>query len=117
MGKINLEQARPGMILKEPLRKASGIVLFGEGTQLNESILRRMKQWRIKQIIVQGEESGEDQAVEKTILNPDAFEKARKQIFEELDHRFEGYEKDLIMMVIKEAALEHLISHVAVDRQ
>jgi len=117
MGKISLERARAGMILKKRLSDKSGKVLLDAGTQLTGKMLRRLKKSGINEIVVEEEKAVEDQAAEKTAPDQDKLEKARKKIIEELDHRFEGFEQDSTMTAIKEAALQHLSSRISENEE
>jgi hypothetical protein len=54
MQKVPLEKAAKGMILDKPIVRGNGVVLMGEGTELNEQLIERLKALDITRVTVKG---------------------------------------------------------------
>jgi hypothetical protein len=52
MQKIPLSVARSGMLLAEPVCRASGMIVVGQGCELNEFLLSRLKEMGIDSVVV-----------------------------------------------------------------
>ena len=62
MQKIPIDKAAEGMVLAKPIERENGVVLMGEGTELNEQIIERLKGLDIQKITVKGRPlGGEDE--------------------------------------------------------
>jgi hypothetical protein len=90
MQKIPLGKAAEGMILAKPIARESGLVLMGEGTELNEQLIERLKGLDIKKVTVKGKPlGGED-------------EKSVEVLIAELDERFTPVSSDKLCVQIKD---------------
>ncbi|EGJ51446.1 hypothetical protein Desaf_3149 [Desulfocurvibacter africanus subsp. africanus str. Walvis Bay] len=58
MHKIPLSVAKAGMLLAEPVCRASGMVVVGQGCELNEFLLSRLKEMGIDSVVVVSTEIG-----------------------------------------------------------
>ena len=88
MQKIPLEKAAEGMILDKPIVRGNGVVLMGEGTELNEQLIERLKSLDIAKITVKGQPlGGED-------------EKSVEVLIAELEERFTPVSSDRLCVQI-----------------
>ena len=90
MQKIPLEKAAEGMVLAKPIARENGVVLMGEGTELNEQLIERLKGLDITTITVKGSPLGGDD------------EKSIEVLFAELEERFSPVSSDKLCIQIME---------------
>ncbi len=90
MQKIPLEKAAEGMVLAKPIARENGVVLMGEGTELNEQLIERLKGLDITKITVKGRPLGgeDEKSVEELIAN--------------LEERFTPVSSDKLCVQIKD---------------
>jgi len=90
MQKIPVEKALKGMVLAKPVARENGVVLMGEGTELSESLIGKLKDLEIQSITVKGRpfSTGE--------------EKTLQQIYDELESRFTTVADDKLCIQIKD---------------
>ena len=91
MQKIPLDMATDGMVLAKPVERENGVVLMGEGTELTEGLIEKLKALDIKAITVKGRPV--DTGIE---------EKPLEQLYSELDNRFSLVSSDKLCNQIKE---------------
>lgn len=90
MQKISIDKAAEGMVLAKPIARENGVVLMGEGTELNEQLIERLKGLDIQKITVKGRPlGGED-------------EKSVETLCAELEKRFAPVSEDKLCNQIKE---------------
>ena len=92
MQKIPVDKAAKGMILAKPITRENGVVLMGEGTELNDLLIEKLKDLEIKKIAVKGRPldiAGEE-------------EKTLEQLHAELEERFSTVSSDKLCNQIKE---------------
>jgi len=90
MQKIPLEKATEGMVLAKPIARENGVVLMGEGTELNELLIERLKGLDITKVTVKGRPlGGED-------------EKSVEVLIAELEERFSPVSSDKLCVQIKD---------------
>lgn len=102
---IPVEIAKSDMVVIKPVLNATGTVILGKGTTLNEDILQRLKQQDIYRITV---EMAPDVEVEIPPIVTE-MDESTENIVNELNHRFEGLEHNPAMNIIKESALRFLV--------
>lgn len=90
MQKIPLNLAEDGMILEKPVVRTDGMVMAGEGLQLTETIIQRLKNAGIENIVVKGRpvpdlENGMDLGA----------------AIEKLDHLFRKYRENPFMWTLR----------------
>lgn len=90
MQKIPLDKATEGMILAKPIARENGVVLMGEGTELNQQIIERLKSLDIQKITVQGRPLGGDD------------EKSVELLCAELEERFSLISSNKLCLQIKD---------------
>ena len=88
MQKIPLEKAAEGMILAKPILRGNGVVLMGEGTELNEQLIERLKSLDITKITVKGQPLGGEE------------EKSVELLISELEERFAPVSSDKLCVQI-----------------
>lgn len=91
MQRIPVAKATEGMVLAKPVKREDGIVLMGEGTELNAFLLEKVKEFGITKIVVKGHP-----------LNLGGEEKGLLQLEAELDERFRLVAADPLCNQIKE---------------
>jgi hypothetical protein len=64
MKKVRVEDFEKGMALARDVCGTSGSVLLGKGTQLSAALGRRLKNWGIDFVYVEGEEEEEERETE-----------------------------------------------------
>jgi len=91
MQKIPVDKAAKGMILAKPVVRENGVVLMGEGTELNDLLIEKLKDLDIKKIAVKGRP-----------LDIGGGEKTLEQLYAELEERFSMVSSDKLCNQIKE---------------
>ncbi len=90
MQKIPLDKAEAGMILAKPIARENGVVLMGEGTELNEQLIERLQNLDIQKVTVKGRPLGGDD------------EKPVETLYAELEERFSIVSSDKLCTQIKD---------------
>ena len=90
MQKIPLNLAKPGMRLAKAVLNEKGLVLCGEGVELNDALISRLSNLNINKITVEGHPV--DTGVE---------EKPLEEQIQDLEKRFEKVKSDPLMKMIK----------------
>ena len=91
MQKIPVDKAEEGMVLAKPVAKENGVVLMGEGTELNDRIIERLRDIDIKTVVVKGHP-----------LDTGKPEETLEQLYEKLDERFSTVASDKLCSEVKE---------------
>jgi hypothetical protein len=92
MQKIPINLAQPGMVLEKPVLRPNGLVIVGEGTTLSDSLISRLENMGVKDIVVQGEPLDLEGMAGSTSYG--------KRI-ERLDHLFRRFNNDPWMKKVK----------------
>lgn len=82
MKKILVEDIDNGMVLAKDVNGASGNVLLGKGTTLSSTMGRRLKNWGIPFVHIEGEEDNKEESEESSV--------SPEEIRAELEERFQG---------------------------
>jgi hypothetical protein len=98
MQKVPIELVKPGMVLATTVCNDSGMALCGEGTELTDTIIERLKRMNVTHLVLKGRpvDMGEG--------------KTTAEKLEELEARFVQVRGDQIMERVLEAAREALSS-------
>ena len=83
MKKVSVNEVENGMVLDRDVRGASGNILLNKGTTLSAAMGRRLKNWGISAVFIQGEE----EAVEQELV----VETSPTEIREQLETKFADY--------------------------
>lgn len=104
MQKVPIELAKPGMVLAKTINNETGMALCGEGTELTDIIIERLKRMNVTHLTLKGHpvDLGET--------------KTREQVIEELRARFVRVQHDSLMQKIM-AAAEGAIMDLDQERQ
>ncbi|NLY40498.1 MAG: hypothetical protein GX055_02590 [Desulfovibrionales bacterium] len=92
MQKIPLNLAGPDMVLAKPVTRDTGMVLIAAGTVLTESLIMRLENMGIEQIVVEGT---------PVDMGDGAGDEAQAKKLERLDHLFRNFADDTYMQKIK----------------
>jgi hypothetical protein len=76
MGKLNLDQIQPGMVLAADVLDRNGRVLLKSGLEVIEKHLRILKQWGVTEADIKDVSREEINAQVEQSLDPEAFAKA-----------------------------------------
>ena len=90
MQKIPLNLAKPGMRLAKAVLNEKGLVLCGEGVELNDALISRLSNLNINNITVEGHP-----------VDTGAEEKPLDEQLQDLEKRFEKVKSDPLMKMIK----------------
>ncbi|OGW03119.1 MAG: hypothetical protein A2Z59_13580 [Nitrospinae bacterium RIFCSPLOWO2_02_39_17] len=90
MQKIPLNLAKPGMRLAKAVLNEKGLVLCGEGVELNDALISRLSNLNINKITVEGHP-----------VDTGAEEKPLDEQLQDLEKRFEKVKSDPLMKMIK----------------
>ena len=93
MAKLAAERLEPGMVLARPVMNKSGMIMLGEGTELTDNLIEKIRDMGIESVHVQG------------MSQPDVPLEA---LLAALDARFARVEKDHLMAMIKRLMKEHI---------
>ncbi len=99
MQKVPIELVKPGMVLAKSVTSDAGMALCGEGTELTENIIDRLKQKNVSHLTLKG--------------HPVDFggeSKTKEQKIEELTARFSRVQGDPLMQKILCAAQSALMA-------
>ena len=91
MQKIPLNLAKPGMRLAKAVLNEKGLVLCGEGVELNDALISRLSNLNINKITVEGHP-----------VNTGVEEKPLEDQLKDLEERFEKVKSDPLMKMIKD---------------
>src|SRR3989338_3248902 len=91
MQKIPLNLAKPGMRLAKAVLNEKGLVLCGEGVELNDALISRLSSLNINKITVDGHP-----------VDTGAEEKPLDEQLQDLEKRFEKVKSDPLMKMIKD---------------
>lgn len=89
MKKIPVEKIESGMVLAQDICSASGNALLGKGTQLTASLGRRLKNWGVPFVVIEGEE--------EQVNDKPSVEIQPEKIKQELETKFGELLKNPIM--------------------
>ncbi len=101
MKKIPVEQIENGMTLGREVCAASGNILLGAGTALTSSLGRRLKNWGIPFVYIEGEEEDHEQNA--------ATDVPPEQVKAYLEEKFANVKNNAIMKKILAAVYAHRI--------
>jgi hypothetical protein len=93
MAKISVNALKSGMKLTKPVVNDAGMVLLGEGTELTDTLIKRLLNMDIVSVYVEGTAS------------PD---KSKEEMLAELDVRFKKTENEPYMGMLKKLFKEHI---------
>jgi hypothetical protein len=98
MQKVPIEMVKPGMVLAKTVASDAGMVLCGEGTELTDSIIERLKQKNVSHLTLKGHpiDLGESKSTEQKV--------------NELKERFSRVQSDPLMQKILEAIESAIIA-------
>ena len=54
MAKLAAERLEPGMVLARPVMNKNGMIMLGEGAELNDSLIEKIRDMGIESVHVQG---------------------------------------------------------------
>jgi hypothetical protein len=93
MPKTSSDKLKPGMILSKPIANANGVLIIPEGTELTNSLIRKIHNMDIEAVYVKGAPAGGS---------------SLDQMLADLDRRFSNVETAPHMDVIKEVVKKHM---------
>jgi hypothetical protein len=103
MRRVSVEKIESGMVLAKEVRGRSGNVLLSKGVALNPFIGRRLKNWEIVFVHVEGEEESSEE-VSAVRVSPEEVKAG-------LEKKFSGTLHDAIMKQIFAAVYQHRIQN------
>ena len=86
MGKINIGDVRPGMILAADVQDRNGRTLLAKGVEISEKHIRIFKMWGISEADIQGVAHEDVEAQETAALDPEILRKADLETQELFTH-------------------------------
>jgi len=92
MPRIPVDKLEPGMKLKKPVMRGS-MVLLGEGTELNDNWIQKIKDMEIGSVYIDG---------------PSQMSVPKDEMMAQLDKRFRNVADKPYMSVIKKLVQEHI---------
>jgi hypothetical protein len=96
MRRVDSGKLETGMILAKPILMKNGMILFGEGTELTENYIERIRDMAIEVIQIEGNSPSTE---------------SREQMLEKLEARFRPVEQQPHMMLLKRLVEEHIVEH------
>jgi len=96
MRRVSADQLETGMILAKPILMKNGMILFGEGTELTENYIERIRNMAVEAIQVEGSAPSAE---------------SREQLLEKLEARFRPVEQQPYMKLLKRLVEEHIAEH------
>jgi hypothetical protein len=80
MGKVNLENISPGMVLGKDVKERSGRVLLRAGTEISDRHMNILKTWGVTEVDVENLTQQEVNAQVTQQLDPAALKIAEEQV-------------------------------------
>ena len=80
MKRVLVENIEDGMVLDRDICGPSGNILLGKGTVLSVAIGRRLKNWNISQVQIEGEEEGK-KSTDSALASPAEIKSQMENIF------------------------------------
>ncbi|OPY71459.1 MAG: hypothetical protein A4E62_01242 [Syntrophorhabdus sp. PtaU1.Bin002] len=93
VSKTAVDSLKPGMVLAKPVVNKNGLVMVSEGTELNDSLIGKIREMDVPGVYVRG------------MTQPDT---PKEDMLALLDKRFNGVEEKPYMALIKQALKEHI---------
>lgn len=93
MPKVPVDNLKAGMKLSRPVVNDNGMILLGEGTEITEAAIERLRNMNILSVSVEG--------------GPQP-EKSKEEMLSELDMRFRKTEHEPHMGTLKRLLKEHI---------
>ncbi len=93
MGRLSIDQLKPGMILGEDLIDANGRTLLGKGAELSEKHFRILKMWGVMDAEVEGISAQDVEADATVVFDPQIVHEAKrytKERFRLVDLNYPG---------------------------
>ena len=97
MQRIPVDKAAPGMIIAKPVLTEIGVVLVGQGTELTDGVIEKLKSLEIQNVIVKGRP-----------LDTGDEERGLEQLYKELEERFSLATSDKLCIQIKDCIKKDL---------
>ncbi len=104
MQKVPLELVKPGMVLAKPVLNEKGMALCAEGTELNATLIERLKRMNVSSVTLKGHPVDLGSPVKST-----------QQKIAEMQSRFAHVAGDPLMERLKAAIQAALMSEGAED--
>ena len=79
MGRINIDDLEPGMVLAAEVKDRSGRILLGPGQEITEKNLRVFRIWGVLEADVQGVEKEAVDAKNMAQLDPEQLQRSEKE--------------------------------------
>ncbi len=92
MQKLPLDLVRPGMVLEKPVLRDNGLVLVAKGTEISDTLLKRLENMDVKSVTVEGH------PVE---IEGQAAPKSYQERIDSLDYLFRRFQDDPWMNKMK----------------
>ena len=102
MKKVSIENIEPDMVLARDVSATSGNVLLGKGTVLTPSMGRRLKNWSIFFVYIEGEEESEHEEA--------AVEVSPEEVKKMLEDKFHGQLGNPLMQRIFNAVFDFKVN-------
>lgn len=103
MRRLPVENVEDGMVLAKDVCASSGNILVGKGAELSSSLARRLKNWGITLVYIEGEENSGSEEV-KTNVSPE-------EIKTRLEKKFSEAIDDYKMKKIFDEVLEYRLNN------
>ncbi len=101
MKKVPVEKIEKGMVLARDIRTGSGNILLGSDSNLTPAMGRRLRNWGVSFVYVQGEEESTKEYHEES--------PAPHEIRKHLEHKFSDVKQDPFMQQIFNAVYRYRI--------
>ncbi|MFH0912016.1 MAG: hypothetical protein V1918_10995 [Planctomycetota bacterium] len=114
MRQISIQEAKPGMVLIQPIEDGQGRVIVGAGVVLGPIHIKRLPRWGVKTLVVEedsgsGAASATDGGDEVKEAAPPVDDAYQRQLAERLDARFHEVDAYPFMQELKQIALKWLV--------
>ncbi len=104
MGRVNIDELEPGMVLSAPVKNRDGQVMLGQGAVLTDRHLRLFKIWGVCDAQIEGGAGETPEQIESDLrLDP-----SRRSDNDEVDERFRYVQQDELMMQVKEEVKRYI---------
>lgn len=95
MSRVGVNDLVSGAVLLRPIMNKNGLILIGEGTELTDALIDKIREMGVDSVHVRGV---------KKVLPP------QDEALADLDRRFSKAESEPYMSIIKNAISDHIIS-------
>ncbi len=108
MQKLPIDLVRPGMVLEKPVLRDNGLVLVAKGTEISDTLLKRLENMDVKSVTVEGH---------PVHIEGEVPPKSYQERIDSLDHLFRKFKDDPWMNKMKKFIRYYFTRKLAAEQK